>query len=362
MAHPETPYAPVFIVGTGRCGSTMLSNAVRGHSEILSLSELFTLITDLGGRISESFPEGEISAERFFQIIAGAHPKQSLMHRHGVAMDEVLYRPGPGRRFSAAEGVPAILQTTLPHLSPEPEALFDELRRFVLARPAAPAAAHYGALFSWLAERFGKRVWVERSGGSLRIARRLAQAFPNARFVHLVRDGRNCAISMSRHFGFRMAFLSMLLTEILGVDPFASTDRTWLEDIPEELLPFLPERFDGEAFRAYQTPLPLCGHYWSGEIMAGLRELSALPPGRVLTLRYEDFFASPEEALTRLASFIHPDLLNEAWARKFAAAVRPARSAYRDLPEREQSALEAACHPGFAALEGLYPEPLERTT
>ena len=30
---------PTFIVGTGRCGSTMLSNMLREHPKVLSLSE-----------------------------------------------------------------------------------------------------------------------------------------------------------------------------------------------------------------------------------------------------------------------------------------------------------------------------------
>ena len=210
---------PAFIVGTGRCGSTMLSGLLREHPRVLSISEFFTLVTDLGGRIAESFPEGAIDADDFLRIMAVPHPKQTTMLRHGVAMDEVLYRPSPGTRFSADEGVPAILQTTLPHLTPNPDALFDDVRAFVAAQPPAPVSAWYARLFGWLTRRFERRVWVELFGGSLRLIRRLAAAFPGARFVHLVRDGRGTAISMSRHLGFRMAFVAMILTEILGVDP-----------------------------------------------------------------------------------------------------------------------------------------------
>jgi hypothetical protein len=39
---------PVFVVGTGRCGSTLVSNILRAHPGVLSLSEFFTFITDLG--------------------------------------------------------------------------------------------------------------------------------------------------------------------------------------------------------------------------------------------------------------------------------------------------------------------------
>lgn len=346
---------PTFVVGTGRCGSTMLSNLLAAHPDLLSLSELFAFATDLGGRIAQTFPEGTLDAPAFWAILGVPLPKQSLMLRHGVAMDEVLYRPGPGRRFTAEAGVPALLQTTLPHLTPDPDALFDEVRAFVLAQPPATAPAHYARLFAWLTERFGKRTWVERSGGSLRVVRRLAAAFPGARFVHLVRDGRGCALSMSRHLGFRMAIVAMQMTEILGVDPFESPDRTWVGDLPDELEPFLPESFDAAAFRAWAPPLPLAGHYWSGEIEAGLRELAELPEDHVLTLRYEDFLDDPVATITRLVTFIG-DPPDEAWVRRVAASVRRAPPSWQALAPAEQRALEAACRPGFAALGALYPD------
>lgn len=341
---------PTFIVGTGRCGSTMLSDVIVRHPRIASLSEFFTLVADLGGRIAETFPDGEIDGAAVHAIVAGAHPKQTLMHRHDVAMSEVLYRPSA--RFGAE--VPAIMQTTLPHLSAEPERLFDELTAFLMAQPRATIGQHYTQLFGWLAERMGKQRWVERSGGSLRIVKRLIETFPNARFVHIVRDGRTTAMSMSKHYGFRMALIALQLTEMLGCDPFESADRSWLADVPDELAPFLPEAFDADAFRRYDTPLPLCGHYWSGEIIEGLKALSIVPADRVLTLRYEDFHAKPKAAIGRLVEFVDPAPLDTAWIDQVATLVRSARMSVDALDGAERDALEDACAPGFAALNGLY--------
>ncbi|MEQ1500958.1 MAG: sulfotransferase [Myxococcota bacterium] len=347
--------APAFVVGTGRCGSTLLSNMLRAHGQILSVSELFTLATDLGGRVAETFPSEPVDGAAFWRIVAGVHPKSAAMLRHGVAMDEVLYRPTAATRFTAEDGVPALLQTTLPHLSPEPDVLFAEVERFVVDRPTAPVGDHYRALFGWLARRFDKRLWIERSGGSLRIVTRLAAAFPDARFVHLVRDGRDCALSMSRHLGFRMALVAAQLTEILGVDPYESADRSLDGDLPDELVPFLPERFDPDAFRRYETPPALCGHYWSGECMAGVRALAAVDPARVLVLRYEDLARDPEGPLNRLTAFLGADFADGAWAREMSGLVRPPASTWAALPSRELRWLDAACRPGFDALGGLYP-------
>lgn len=345
--------APLFIVGTGRCGSTMLSNLVRRHPDLLSISEFFSLATDLGGRISMCFPDHPIGADELWRIVAGIQPKLATMRRHDAMMDEVLYRPAALSRFGGVPGVPAILETALPHLCDEPDALFADLERFVSTLPVAPVGQHYQQVFGFLAHRFGKRTWVERSGGSLRLVRRLIKCFPDARLVHLVRDGRTCAISMSRHLGFRMALIAVQLTEILGVDPWESRDRAYVDDVPEELLPFLPERFDREAFLRYETPLPLCGHYWSGEIVTGLDELSGVAPGRLLTLRYEDFGRAPRPTIARLMEFIGVDA-DDAWIERMAGIVRPARSRFSELAPGARRALMDACQPGFAALAELY--------
>jgi putative sulfotransferase len=340
---------PLFVVGTGRCGSTLISEFVRAHPELLSLSEVFSLLTDLGSRIRECFPSEPLDARELWSIIGASPPKLAAMLHHEVVMDEVLWRPSPRSRYTAATGVPALIQIALTHLGDSPEPLFDELSSFVATRPRAAIGEHYQAVFDWLSARLGRQRWVERSGGSLRIVRRLYAHFPNARFVHLVRDGRDCAISMSRHHGFRMALLAMQLTEILGVDPWESSERRHEADLPDEFEPFLPEHFDRRAFLAYETPLPLCAHYWSGELLAGLAELAEIPRERVLTVRYEDFACSAHATIARLFSFlgVHCDA---AWIDSMAARLRPARSDWTKLPASEREALEDACQPGFEAL------------
>ena len=348
--------APFFIVGTGRCGSTMLSEFLREHDGVLSLSEFFCFTTDLGGRLAQSFAAAYIDAAQFWRTVADAPPKLSTMLRHDVAMPEVLYRPTPASRFSAEAGVPALMQTTLPHLTADAESLLLEVEDFAATLPTAPIADHYTRLFAWLTARFGKRMWVERSGGSLHVVRRLVDTFPGARFLHLVRDGRACALSMSRHYGFRMALIAMQLTEILGVDPFESGDRRWLADVPDDLIPFLPEAFDGEAFRRHEIPVGVCGHFWSGEIIDGVSALASLPGDRLLTMRYEDFVTAPEDSLSRFAAFLGPDYVDKKWIQRMARRVRGSATCASTLTARDRRELDDACAPGFAALGDLYAE------
>ncbi|MCB9527158.1 MAG: sulfotransferase [Myxococcales bacterium] len=340
---------PLLIVGTGRCGSTLVSQMLDDHPEVTSLSELFTFASDLGNRVPWIFPAEAIDGEAFWQRMAYHPPRLSLLLRHGLRMPEVTHDFDHGPR-RLEDGAPALLLTTLPRLGGDPEATFAALAPVMRARGPAPVAAHYHALFEWLMTHHGHRTWAERSGGSLRLVHRLVAAFPEARVLHLVRDGRDTALSMSRHIGFRMALASFQLLELLGVDPWESADRREAGDLPDELAALLPECFTAEAFDRYDLAPSLCGHYWSGEIRRGLETLDALPPDRLVTLRYEDFLTDPTAAVERLGAALDLGPVPVAWRDRAAAMVRSGRSAWHALPARDRRELDAACAPGVAAL------------
>ncbi|MEZ4385428.1 MAG: sulfotransferase [Nannocystaceae bacterium] len=341
--------APVVVVGTGRCGSTLLSEMLRAHPEVASISEFFSFITDLGALIPEAFPAEPVSGAAFWELVAGRHPRQNLLLRHGLRMEEVLYPPAPRRDLIEA-GIPALLLTTLPHLCDDPEATFAALAAEVPTWPCAPIDDHYRALFAALRRRFDRAIWVERSGGTLRIAHRLIATFPEARFVHVIRDGRNTAISMSRHIGFRMALIHFQLLELLGVDPFQDDDRSEIEDLSDELAALLPEAFSAKAFWSYDLAPSLCGHYWAGEVRDGLAALATLAPERLLTIGYEELLDHPWETVTRLGEFLDVGAPDPRWLAAATAMVGHGRSDWRALPERARRELSEACAPGFAAL------------
>lgn len=341
---------PTFVVGTGRCGSTMLSNMLREHPHVLSLSEFFSMVTD-GGRTAEPFSCEPMDGHRFWAIISAITPMPTFTLRHRIPFDEWLYPcDSPVVRYSRESGVPAILLTTLPHLTDDHDTLFDVLAAETTTWPIASISEHYHRLFRWLTDRYGKRMWVERSGASLASAAQLLATFPDARFVHVARDGRDAALSVQRHEAFVLGIGMLLLKQHLGVDPLESQDRTHVDRLPAELRPFLPENFDPDALRAHPVSLSLCGEFWTQQIQAGLKALDPLPSNRLLTLRYEDFFVDPKQQLDALAAFLGDEFVDEAWSARCAATVRTPRSTWRDLPEEDARALTHACRPGFEQL------------
>ena len=317
--------APVFVVSTGRCGSTMISDMVREHPRMLSVSEF------LSGMGAKVLRRGRFSGEQAFRMMNTCRPAIQAILRSGLQPAEFLYPLGsPDARYGP-EDVPPILAVTLPHLTDDHERLWDELSSVLRKRERARLADHYRFTFQWLADRYHKTVWIERSGASLLRTPLLARRFPEARFVHVFRDGRDTAISMQRHINFRS--MAMLLKKLRGLrlDPFSPFN--WPGTSP--WIPFVrnrrARRFSVEEFRRTQVDLPTFGWMWSGMIERGVRYLDRLPPDRVLTLRFESVLASPEEEMAR-------------FARVRGAGVRGPRLAETDLwgGPREAACLDPA--------------------
>ena len=259
-ADARTAWPGVIVVSTGRCGSTMLSNMLRLNPEILSLSEFFSLL------MPDPFPAGDLDAAAYWRLLSEPWVFFRHLYRLGLRVPEFLYVPGPGSRFTAATGIPPILVTALPHLSDDPEGLYDEVEAFAAGLTPASAAAQHRRLIGWLCDRLGARAWVERSGSSLLYISQLAGLFRDAKFVHLYRDGRECAYSFSRHPGYRLGAVSAMLDARLGMSPYLGEDKP-PEQVPPDLRPFMPETFDHEAFERFQVPVAESGQFWSDMIM-----------------------------------------------------------------------------------------------
>ncbi|MGP3925248.1 hypothetical protein [Streptomyces sp. 8N616] len=194
---------------------------------------------------------------------------------------------------------------------------------------------------------------VERSGYSLHWIPRLRTAFPYARFVHLFRDGPDCAVSMSRHVGYRTISLLREIRERSGVESLTDLTPQHVRELPPDLAALLGDRFDSRLVLDRPMPLTRFGHLWSGLIIEGMTYLEQVPAQMRTTLAYEDLVAEPDGELSRLADFIGvaavPDWL-EAGRTMLDGGKR---GASLRLPPDELSALRERCAPGMSVLHGV---------
>ncbi|MDA1360935.1 sulfotransferase [Glycomyces luteolus] len=387
-----------FIVSAGRSGSTALSRILNRHPDILSISELTQCL-----RLCA--PLGPVTGAEFWRTLAEPNMLHDAIIRSGIDVPEFAYLRLPGTRYSAdLGGIPALALMTLPHLDDDPDRTLDLLAAEVPSWPRRPARDHYRQLIDRLASHYGGFAAVERSGNSLDSIPWMHACFPEARFVHLHRDGPDTAMSMRAHPLFRQIWLlrdslhrhprvaevidwllaslprervdhlrgfadaaapgavratgmqmSNLIREAaaaLGFDSPEKLPDRFRSLIPEDLVSLLSQEFDPALLMERDMDLGEFGALWSESIVRGLRNLAALPGGRIGSLSYEDLLDEPREHLTALADFIGVEP-REDWLRLGIGMLDPSRrGAARRLPPAEFAALDRACEPGRTALAG----------
>jgi protein-tyrosine sulfotransferase len=122
----------------------------------------------------------------------------------------------------------------------------------------------------------GKAVWADKTPGNVTRFAFVRRHFPNARLVHIVRDGRDVVCSFRR--------------------------QRWPKPCGEQ---------------SSLAEMRRCGEYWASYVAAG-RRFAADP--RYFELRYEDLVRDPEAVLRELLRF-----LNLPWSDELLVCESPGR-------------------------------------
>lgn len=153
----------------------------------------------------------------------------------------------------------------------------------------------------------GRNVLTKRIANNRRI-QLLAEAFPDARFIEIVRDGRAVAVSLS------------------SVDWWEASRVWWYGGTPSQW------RAEGG------DPWELCARNWVEEVRAVRQGLAQVRPARVLSLRYEDLVRAPASVVQEALSFCHFDPAAAEWQRSLSQVRFPNQN------ERWRSQISAAAH------------------
>lgn len=130
----------------------------------------------------------------------------------------------------------------------------DALRRRIESTPLQWAPL-FDAVFRLYADRQGKRRWGDKTPDYVRVLDRLERLFPQALFVHLVRDGRDVACSL--------------------------LEVPWFSDNMEKI-----------------------ARFWADSVRMGRESGKRIGPSRYLELRYEQLIQQPEQQLQRVCDFL----------------------------------------------------------
>jgi hypothetical protein len=205
---------------------------------------------------------------------------------------------------------------------------------YVYAQAWTPdaAARFYRAAYRWLLRlrlAGGQRLAVKIPDDSF-IVPFLARTFPHAQFVHILRDGRDAALSHSRKPWLQGASLTSGRHGGAG-KRYGPFPRFWTE----------PER--REAFRA-TSDFHRCIWAWRRHVEAALEAADALPAERYHALRYERFVRTPRPVADALLDFLDVtdaaarDRLHARAADAHAASVGAWRTALTRVQRAEAEA------------------------
>jgi hypothetical protein len=334
-----------FIVGSGRCGSTLLSRMLACHPQVASLFEYFNGI-DIGRR----FAAEPVSGKQLAELVAAEQPFVTAVLRRGYDVAEIVYPFGKGGRFRREDALPWILVSMLPRLSDDPDALFDAAMAFLREQPEQPAAQHHLAFFDWLARHTGRALWIERSGSSIDYLAELHRAYPDAHFLHLHRDGPETALSMREHHAYRLPISILYQAPVDSGETLAELGPLDLQAPPSGSDPI-------SRILASRPPAVYFGRYWNDQILHGYEVLPEIDPGRLMSVRFEDLVARPAEALDRIAGFFALPTA-PGFVERGAALVRGMPPGRLDgLSSDEREALVSACRPGMQRLGRVQPHP-----
>jgi len=247
-----------FVVGSGRCGTTMLWRMLNLHPDLFVFRETHW------------------------------HPK--LFEFYGLGTAPPAEMLDVVDRTCFIEGQPT---TTVD----------DELREVLLSLgPAVSVRQFSDGLGRALAARVGKTLWADKTPDYTNSLGTLQLIFDDCKIVHLVRDGRAVARSMSHHPGYR-----------------------WLASAGE--LSWVPASFNGyhsviETREA--IPLDTFARLWRQRIHRAREGATRLKAHTYREFRYEDFVTQPETTLQALANFV--DLRPDAsWLKDAARLVDSSR-------------------------------------
>lgn len=133
----------------------------------------------------------------------------------------------------------------------------------------------------------------------------LSEAFPTAQFIHIVRDGRDAALSYSQKPWLQASAGGSGKVEPGGF-ALGPTPRFWVEA-------------DRRQAFAETSDIHRCIWAWRRHVEAARRDLAALDAGRVCEVRYETLLRQPHLVAEGLLSFL--GIENTASRERFLAQI-----------------------------------------
>jgi len=187
-----------------------------------------------------------------------------------------------------------------------------ETDEFTQAMAREPVKSYIRRQFLSLAGRSpGATVLEKTCANSLRCGF-VHEIFPNARFVHIIRDGRDVAASAALRWNAKLD-IGYILRKARFVPwsdlPYYASRyfgaRVYRIVSGKSRLSTWGPKFESmqEAFTDHELPVG-CAIQWKRCVGLAMEQLAELKPEQVLTIKYEEFTADPGNQLKQVGEFL----------------------------------------------------------
>lgn len=244
--------APVFLVGPARSGTSLLYKVLSLHPEAAYVSNWVARFPRarplaLLNRVVRTLPSVQLRV--WFDDDSNAY----VYGRRRPLRDRLVPMPVEGESLYRICGMSATGDEAAPMTD----------RQAARLRRAIRSILRYG----------GGETFINKRIANNRRIPLLARAFPSARFLAIVRDGRAVAYSLSRVDWWDESIVWW----------YGGTPRQWREE--------------------GRDPWEMCARNWVEELNSMEEGLRSVPGPQVLRVRYESFVADPGSTLERVAAF-----------------------------------------------------------
>ncbi len=235
-------------------------------------------------------------------------------------------------------------QKDLPHDHLDPATLTEKQRRFIRRELAR------------LSKRKGTEAILEKTVSNTLRVPFVEAVLPGARYVHLIRDGRDVTESAMRLWqappDWRALWTKLRALPLANLGYVAWFAKNFLRGRAKGRQggSIWGPRFKGAAEMAKTAPLAdICATQWAVSVETAHADLANIPSDRVFEIRYEDLVAGTE-ALEALIDWLGlPDA--DAVLARHAAELRPPRPAkWCELPDTDRSAITRITAPVLGRL------------
>lgn len=230
-------YRPIFVVGSGRSGTTLLYRLICGHRDLAWVSGL-----------TDRYPQWPQLS------VLTRLPHSEWKQASGLRRVSKLLKPSGVYEYCQ---IASLLQQKRTSLT---EADVSDLSRRQLRKIVR---AH----LKWM----GRPRFINKNTANTMRVRYLREIFPDALFVHIIRNGYAVANSLN--------------------------SVAWWPDLELWWLGKTPKQWVKESGR---HPLELCAMHWKRQVQEILTHKNHLPPEQYLECRYEDLVTNPKGLLQNI--------------------------------------------------------------